>query len=450
MSNFIIGIDHVRFHVGNALETAKYYISHLGFHSYAYDGLETGNKDFCTQVVKQNNIIIAFTSALHKAPTHEPNLIPSLYLKSKITTEKKSEDEITKFYRSLQNQGSNHVHDVALLVHNVQLAYEKCCSQSDVTILNPPTKLYFDEEHYVEFATIASKFGESAWVHTLLNRDHQGEKYKNYFLPGFKAIASNPTTNNDIGLQFIDHIAFAIEKDSLLPLVDWYNRCLGFERFYNYDDETKSTGINIESNEKNNGGLTTMVVAPPITDDHVYYHAQRLQKELIANEIMKRMIKFVFVEPVNTNHSKSQIQEFLDFHDGPGVAHLAVHTEDIIRAISSSKKAGVEYITVPHTYYEDWRTKRKDKYELVKEDWSLLEENTILVDGITLDSDDNFLYLLQTFTKPLEDRPTFYFELISRRGNSGFGKGNIKALFDAIERLQLERGTLFTDCAKQE
>ncbi|EFC45745.1 4-hydroxyphenylpyruvate dioxygenase [Naegleria gruberi] len=482
-NSYVIGVDHVRFHVDNALQTAAYYISNLGFVPMAYEGLETGNKDFCTHVIRQNDIVLAFTSPLHKAPCVlqtnvqlHPYLFTTLkHFEQTKTIEYKDEDPIRKFYKSLEAHGSNHAHDMALLVSDVEKAYEQACKHPKTKALTPPTRLYLDEDksRFIEFACIATQFGEDAWIHTLINRDHQGSDIGQVFLPGFRQRKLNPDQEvPPQHLEYVDHFAIAIHKGTLIEGIQWYSEALGFERFYNNDDEEDQKGIQIESSEKDLGGLTTMVVAPSLISSlnrHIELHELNKQstkemneseihhrRELIASKVMKKMIKFVLIEPVNTKQSKSQIQEFLDYNDGPGIAHLAVHTEDIINAVSKSRKAGVDYITVPPTYYTNWREK-KELYDMVNEDWTLLEKNAILVDGVVFSKEDDeslqenhgFRYLLQTFTKPIEDRPTFYFEIISRRGNSGFGKGNIKALFDAIERLQIERGNLFIEEDKQ-
>ncbi|KAG2387902.1 hypothetical protein C9374_000752 [Naegleria lovaniensis] len=533
LNSYVIGVDHVRFHVDNALQSSAYYCSHLGFTPMAYEGLETGNKDFCTHVVRQNEIILAFTSALHKAPCrlelntqlhpylytnlshcrhhrigsstnhhhHHDNNYNTIHNNSTTTTSDSpyiQNDPIYKFYESIQSHGSNHAHDLALLVSNVEKAFEQACKHPKTIPLSPPTRIYCnhsDDEDYIEFACVATQFGEKAWIHTLINRDHQKaspfshqahcnghsnhqhyeEEQQGVFLPSFKNTCKRNVSSIGNYLEYLDHFAIAIPKGTLVELIGWYSQALGFERFYNNDDEDQQKGIQIKSSEKDLGGLTTMVVAPSLLSSlnrHIELHGLgeddrntisekelHERRELIASKVMKKMIKFVLIEPVNTKHSKSQIQEFLDYHDGPGVAHLAVHTEDIINAVSKSRKVGVDYISVPPTYYKTWREEKAELYNMVVEDWALLEENTILVDGIVFPKDqdledtaenssshsNNFRYLLQTFTKPIEDRPTFYFEIISRRGNSGFGKGNIKALFDAIERLQLERGNLFID-----
>jgi len=138
----------------------------------------------------------------------------------------------------------------------------------------------------------------------------------------------------------------------------------------------------------------------------------------------------------------------LDFHNGPGIAHLALHTKDIIKAVSTMRAAKVEFIDVPSTYYDMW--KEKEGFHSVKENWDDLEKLEILVDGNAHKTQENeksseFKYLLQTFTLPLQDRPTFYLEIISRKRANGFGKGNITHLFLAIERLQQRRGTLGFD-----
>jgi 4-hydroxyphenylpyruvate dioxygenase len=145
--------------------------------------------------------------------------------------------------------------------------------------------------------------------------------------------------------------------------------------------------------------------------------------------------KIVFIEPLD-GKKKSQIQEFLDFHSGPGVTHAALTSNNIIDSISKFKSSGIEFVSVLDDYYEKW--KLKSEFKRIKEDWKDLEKLRILIDGYY--EENLFKYLLQTFTTPLSDRPTFYLEVIQRNMADGFGKGNISALYEAIENLQEKRG----------
>jgi len=300
------------------------------------------------------------------------------------------------------------------MVANVAQAYEMALL-SGATCVQEPNKVHYDNGDFVELAVVKPPFGN--WVHTLINRDNQ-TRNPDSFMPGYR---ESPNNVSDCNLEYVDHIAFAIEKDTVHDVVKFYGNCFGFERFLSHDDDDSDKGLSISSDSSS--GLTTMTIAPPAASS--------------SSSVVRHDFKFVLVEPVNQNKTKSQIQEFLDFHGGPGVAHIALNTNDILTAVSRAHNEGVEFISVPDTYYSIWKENRSEQYQSVIEDWSRIRENAILVDG---QLKDEFRYLLQTFTLPLQDRPTFYLEVISRRGNNGFGKGNIKSLFDAIERLQKERG----------
>jgi 4-hydroxyphenylpyruvate dioxygenase len=385
---YVQGIDHVQFYVGNAMQSAAFYCHNFGFQPRAFRGLQTGDRKRCTHVISQNKVTFAFTSSLVN-----------------------NDDE---FHQELRQHGDT-VKDVAFLVSNVSDAFNQALHHGAVCI-QEPTKLYFAKD-YVELAVVKPPFGN--WIHTLINRDNQDT---DTFLPGYRASTTNSNgSRTDAVLDFVDHIAFAIEKNTVHDVVRWYSSCFGFERFLSHDDDDSDRGLQINSDMSS--GLTTMTIAPPAASS--------------SSSVLLHDFKFVLVEPVNQNNTKSQIQEFLDFHGGPGVAHIALNTNDIITAVSQANREGVDFISVPDTYYSMWKEKRSEQYSLVNEDWERIRSNAILVDG---QFKDEFRYLLQTFTLPLQDRPTFYLEVISRRGNNGFGKGNIKSLFDAIERLQKERG----------
>lgn len=201
--------------------------------------------------------------------------------------------------------------------------------------------------------------------------------------------------------QEIDHLAIAVSYQSLNEVLDYYRNSFGFKDFNSY-----------ESLGSQNSGMNVTVL----------FHSS---------------IKLVFIEPLN-GKQKSQIQEFLDYHSGPGVTHAALSTNHMIDTLKTLKTRGIDFIQVPETYYRNWE-KRKE-YSDIKEDWKQLKELEILIDGHY--EDDQFKYLLQTFTLPLGDRPTFYMEVISRREDDGFGRGNINQLYEAIEQLQRERGNL--------
>jgi len=254
-----------------------------------------------------------------------------------------------------------------------------------------------DENGFIEIAIIQPNF--SPWKHSLIDLTN----YKGEFLPNYQLLG-NKSSNEDKLLNRIDHLAIAIEKNTLTIVTDWYKNAFGFTQFISHDDAT----ITIKNK---NSGMNVVV--------------------LQASE----EFKCVFIEPLD-GKKKSQIQEFLDFHSGPGVTHAALSTTDIINSIDNIKSNGIEFVSILDDYYEKWNLKKE--FKEIKEDWKSIEKLRILVDGYY--EGDVFKYLLQTFTTPLTDRPTFYFEIIQRTLADGFGKGNISALYEAIEKLQDKRG----------
>ena len=189
----------------------------------------------------------------------------------------------------------------------------------------------------------------------------------------------------------------------MVEIANWYEQKLQFHRFWSVDDKQIHTSYS---------SLRSIVVAD-------------------YDEIIKMPIN----EPAN-GLKKSQIQEYVDYYGGAGVQHIALNTEDIVEAISALRGRGVQFLEVPKSYYSDLRTRLSKSKVKVKEDLKILEDLNILVDF------DDAGYLLQIFTKPVEDRPTLFFEVIQRANHQGFGAGNFKALFEAIERDQQERGNL--------
>jgi len=220
--------------------------------------------------------------------------------------------------------------------------------------------------------------------------------YKGVFLPNFEPWQIN---GRNTGLRAYDHLVGNVENNCMNDWVNWYNNVLGFDLFLSFDDKDISTDYS---------ALRSTVVASP-----------------------DRRIKFPINEPAD-GLKKSQIQEFVEFNNGPGVQHIALYTEDIIDTISTMTEQGVEFLEVPDAYYDHL----KERVGAIEEDVNVLRKLKILVDR------DDKGYLLQLFTKPVEDRPTLFYEVIQRKGAEGFGKGNFKALFEAIEREQARRGNL--------
>ncbi len=231
---------------------------------------------------------------------------------------------------------------------------------------------------------------------TLIKFIERGE-YKGVFAPGFVPRATE--NGNGVGLHTIDHMVGNVELGKMNAWVDFFANCLGFSQLAHFDDEAISTE----------------------------YSA--LMSKVMQDGSGK--IKFPINEPAE-GRNKSQIEEFLDYYDGPGVQHIACQTDDIIKTVRAMRERGVEFLYVPTTYYDDLE-ERVGKIDEPTEDLAEL--------GILVDRDDDG-YLLQIFTRPVEDRPTVFYEIIERHGARGFGEGNFKALFESIERDQALRGNL--------
>jgi len=257
---------------------------------------------------------------------------------------------------------------------------------------------------YQEPTILKDEFGEVkiASIHTYGDTIHTFVERKNYtgiFMPGYVAMDDGYKTD-DVGLLYVDHCVGNVELGKMDEWVKFYEDVMGFSLLLTFDDQDISTE----------------------------YSA--LMSKVVSNG--NGYIKFPINEPADGKKAKSQIDEYLEFYHGPGVQHIAVATHDIIATVSALKSRGVQFLRVPDTYYDDLL----DRVGVIDEDIAPLRELGILVDR------DEEGYLLQLFTKPVEDRPTLFFEIIQRKGATSFGKGNFKALFETIEREQALRGNL--------
>jgi 4-hydroxyphenylpyruvate dioxygenase len=261
---------------------------------------------------------------------------------------------------------------------------------------------------YLEPTVETDEFGEivKAGIYTYGETVHMFVERKNYtgaFMPGFQKWDSdyNPTP---VGLKYIDHMVGNVGWNQMNVWVKWYEDVMGFENFLSFDDK----------------------------QIHTEYSA--LMSKVMSNG--NGRIKFPINEPAKAA-KKSQIEEYLDFYEGAGVQHIAVATDDIIKTVSQLKARGIEFLPPPPQAYYDEIPERLGKHrDMMKEDIKELQKLSIMIDA------DEEGYLLQIFTKPIEDRPTLFFEIIQRMGARGFGAGNFKALFESIEREQANRGTL--------
>jgi 4-hydroxyphenylpyruvate dioxygenase len=358
-------IDHVKFFVGNARQSAYFYRNAYGFDVVSYAGLETKVKNEAGYVLKQGGITFVLMSPLRANHPDASRLI-------------------------LHGDG---VSDIALQVDDVREAYNLAVSRGAVGVLGPKS---IEDAHGIYHSATIRAYGDT--THTFVNRD----QYHGSFAPGFDAIDPsryNPATYHETGLLGIDHIVGNVEEGRMNEWVDFYRTVLGFEQLVSFDDHDISTEYS---------ALMSKVV-----------------------QSGRGRIKFPINEPAH-GRRRSQIEEYIDFYGGAGVQHIALATNDIVRTVRALKANDVSFLRVPRTYYETVLDRVGD----IKENIEELAELGILVDR------DDEGYMLQIFTKPVQDRPTLFFEIIQREGSKSFGKGNFKALFEAIEREQSIRGTL--------
>jgi len=283
---------------------------------------------------------------------------------------------------------------VALWVEDARSAFEETTKRGAKPFMEPQVET---DEHGEVVRSGIYTYGET--VHMFVER----KNYNGQFLPGYRKWESdyNPEPT---GLKYIDHMVGNVGWGGMNTWVKWYEDVMGFVNFLTFDDKQ----------------ITTEYSA--------------LMSKVMSNG--NGRIKFPINEPAE-GIKKSQIEEYLDFYEGPGVQHLAVATDDIVKTVAALKARGVEFLPPPpQAYYDDIPRRLGAHMDTMKEDLTKLQELSILVDA------DEEGYLLQIFTKPLQDRPTLFFEIIQRMGAKGFGAGNFKALFESIEREQAQRGTL--------
>jgi len=279
---------------------------------------------------------------------------------------------------------------VALWVEDATAAFEETVKRGAKPFMEPTTEKDGDGE--VVRSGIYT-YGET--VHLFVER----KNYNGIFLPGYKELKSDYSPS-PVGLKFIDHMVGNVGWGEMNQWVKWYEDVMGFVNFLSFDDK----------------------------QIHTEYSA--LMSKVMSNG--NGRIKFPINEPAE-GKKKSQIEEYLDFYESPGVQHIAVATDDIVETVSQLRSRGVEFLSAPPQAYYDDIPGRVGK---INEDLAVLQSL-----GIMIDCDEEG-YLLQIFTKPVEDRPTLFFEIIQRMGAKGFGAGNFKALFESIEREQEKRGTL--------
>ena len=286
------------------------------------------------------------------------------------------------------------VHDVAFRVPDCVGFFNEARRRGASIGMEP--QLWSDKNGKIKRAAL-KVYGDT--IHSIVER----EGYHGDFWPGFvpyeEVFGQSPECSNLNGLKVIDHVVANVELGRMNMWVDFYERILGFSQLQQFSDDQISTEYSALMSKVMTGG--------------------------------NGKIKLPINEPAQGKR-RSQIEEYLDFHNGPGVQHLAFATNDIITTVRELRRRGVSFLTVPKSYYEGI----SQRVGTIKQDMAVISELGILVDR------DEEGYLLQLFTKPLQDRPTLFFEIIQREGSSGFGVGNFKALFEAIERDQAARGNL--------
>jgi 4-hydroxyphenylpyruvate dioxygenase len=280
--------------------------------------------------------------------------------------------------------------DVALRVPDARAAYALATSHGARGIIEP--RELSDDHGRVVLATIAT-YGDT--VHTFVER----EGYGGTFLPGFVPVRSSPEAKTAPNLRTIDHCVGNVGWNEMDRWTEYYANAFGFSQLVSFDDKDISTE----------------------------YTA--LRSKVMSDA--EHRVKFPINEPAE-GLKKSQIEEYLDFYGGPGIQHVAIATDDIVASVRALRANGVQFLDTPGTYYEALKSRVGE----IDESIDTLRELSILVDR------DDLGYMLQIFTKPLQDRPTLFFEIIQRHGSLSFGKGNFKALFVSIEEEQAKRGNL--------
>jgi 4-hydroxyphenylpyruvate dioxygenase len=357
----INGTDYVELYVGNAKQAAHYYKTAFGFESFAYCGLETGNKEYCSYVVKQDKIKLVLTTPFNP------------------------DSEISDHIR----RHGDGVKVIALWVDDARKAFDETIKRGAEIVMEPT--VFSDVDGEVIKASIKT-YGDT--IHTFVER----KNYSGIFMPGFEKWESEYSPGTK-GLKYIDHMVGNVELGQMNKWANFYANTMGFANLVTFDDKDISTQY-------------TALMSKVMTNGN-------------------GRIKFPINEPAK-GLKKSQVEEYLDFYGGAGCQHIAVATDDIVFTISEMRKSGVEFLHVPGSYYDTV----SDRVGTIAEDMATLKSLGIMVDR------DEEGYLLQIFTKPVEDRPTLFFEIIQRKGAKSFGKGNFQALFESIEAEQERRGTL--------
>ncbi|SSD62111.1 uncharacterized protein SCODWIG_03873 [Saccharomycodes ludwigii] len=417
--------SHITWYVFNSKQAAMFFILTMGFKPIAYQGLETGNKYVCSHVIKNGDVILEFQSPI--------KLNSPLNKSSPKGKNKKNEgiddlefcraQEIISF---LQKHGDG-VKDISFEVNNVEEAYKKALKNGAKSV-SPPEKIYYNQANndYITKATIElnanvknKNLQGDELHHTLIDKStckllsqHIND---DFFLPGYyystdiiKKIYSiewlDFINSNfpPVPLKNIDHCVYNKDWKQLDKTVELYKKVFKFKEYKDFEE---------------NGALTGFVDS---------------RSTVLSNDNSE--IQFNINEPVKSLR-KSQVQEFLEFNNGSGIQHLAFRTTDILSTISAMRKRGVQFIDVPESYYKAIWEKLHNHNIILYEDFKQLKKEGILIDFDTTAGN----YLLQLFTKPLNDRPTICIEIIQKNNYQGFGESNFKSSFESMELLEIGR-----------
>ncbi len=371
----LVDVDYVKFLVGNAKQSAYFYAHNFGFEIEQVSDLTTGSREEAAYLLTQGNIRFVLASGL--TPNHAYHKEVALY--------------------------GDGIKDIAFSVDDSELAYREAIKRGAESAYEPQE--ISDENGTVVMSGIKAM---GRVVHSFVSRsgDYNLERVKNrgVFLPKY-AMTQDLEINeynrkNPVGLFYVDHCVANVELGKMNYWVDWYSEILDFNLFKTFDDKDISTE-----------------------------YSSLMSKVMDSG---RELIKIPINEPA-PGKRKSQIQEFLDWHNNtPGIQHLALLTKDELHTVERLRRRGVDFLRIPDEYYESvW-----ERVGEINESNDSVKDLRILVDR------DDKGYLLQIFTKPLQDRPTMFFEIICRRGSESFGKGNFKALFESLEIEQDRRGNL--------
>lgn len=370
----LVDVDHVRFYVGNAKQAAFFYAYCFGFEIEQVSDLTTGNRETASYLLTQGNIRLLLTCGL--SASHPAS------------------QEVARL--------GDGIKDIAFTVDDAEAAYEQAIANGAESAYEPRENT--DENGRVVKAGIQT-FGRV--IHSFVSRageySMENVKRDGRFAPNFKKLdldINRYNQANPCGLFYVDHCVANVQLGKMNDWVAWYENVLNFKLFKHFDDKDISTEYSALMSKVMDSG--------------------------------RELIKIPINEPAE-GKKKSQIQEYLDWHDNtPGIQHLALLTSDAIDSVGQLRKRGVDFLTIPDIYYDTVWNRVGD----IKEDTQKVKDLRLLADR------DDQGYLLQIFTKPLQDRPTLFFEIICRRGSQSFGKGNFKALFESLEIEQDRRGNL--------